>query len=244
MGVYGKVNLLLLDKSDFISPDQVEISGRRFVQLKEIIKPQPGEFLRAGITGGNVGSAELLELTDTCARLQVPHFTQPPPPPSAVELVCALPRPQTFRKVLHCALTMGVKTIHFIHTRKVEKSYWQSSMLRPEELDLEIRLALEQCGDTIYPEFKYYQRFKPFAEDILPLLVQESALAVFGHPRAEMPLPPPPEQGKILLAVGPEGGFTDYENALLAAAGLLPVTLGCRVLRTEFALAALLAKLS
>ena len=244
MGVYGKVNLLLLDQSDFIAPDRVQISGRRFAQLKDIIKPQPGDSLRAGICGGGTGAAEVLELTGSYALLRLEELTQPPPPPSAVELVCALSRPQTFRKVLHCALTMGVKTIHFIHTRKVEKSYWQSSMLRPEELDLEIRLALEQCGDTIYPEFKYYQRFKPFAEDVLPLLAQESALAVFGHPRAELPLPPPPEKGKILLAVGPEGGFTDYENTLLAAAGLLPVTLGSRVLRTEFALAALLAKLS
>ena len=237
------MNMLLLDKEDFISQELVSVSGRRFTRLKEFIHIECGKQIKSGVRNESCGSAEVIEIASDHVKLNYRPESAPPPAPP-LTLVIALQRPQTFSKVIHSAVTLGIKQIHFIHTFKVEKSYWQSSMLRPEELDLEIRLALEQCGDTIYPEFKYYQRFKPFAEDILPLLVQESALAVFGHPRAEMPLPPPPEQGKILLAVGPEGGFTDYENALLAAAGLLPVTLGCRVLRTEFALAALLAKLS
>lgn len=237
------MNLLLIDPIDFKASGRVEVSGRRFVQLRDIIKPAPGDTIRCGVVNGNVGIARVLELNSSAAVLQIAGLDAPPPPPAGVELICALPRPQTFRKVVHCALTMGVKTIHFIHARKVEKSYWQSSMLREDELDLEIRLALEQCGDTVYPEFKYYQRFKPFAEDVLPGLVKNSELAVFGDPRAEQGLPPP-VSGKTLLAIGPEGGFTDYENMLLGEAGLLPVTLGSRVLRTEFAVAALLAKLS
>ena len=47
----------------------------------------------------------------------------------------------------------------------------------------------------------------------------------------------------LVLAVGPEGGFNDFENQLLERAGLTPVSLGRRVLRTEFALAALLTRL-
>ena len=237
------MNLLLLDNSDFIAPDRVRITGRRFLQLRNTIKPVPGELLRAGISNGMVGNALLHEINDEYAELSV-VCESAPPEPSSVELVCALPRPQTFRKVIHCALTMGVKKIHFIHARKVEKSYWEASMLDPDELDLEFRLALEQCGDTIFPQLEFHKRFKIFAEDVLPQLAAEAQLALFGHPRAELKMPVPPENGKILLAVGPEGGFTDYENMLLEKAGLLAVTLGRRVLRTEFALAALLAKLN
>ena len=237
------MNLLLIDNSDFISPGMISISGRRFLQLKDIIKAQVGETIRTGVVNGNIGLSTLTAIDDEHAELQV-ELLSPPPPPSQIELVCALQRPPTFKKILHCALTMGVKKIHFIHTAKVEKSYWQSSVLRENELDHEIRLALEQCGDTVYPEFEYHTRFKPFAEDMLPALVKDSSLGIFGHPRAEMPLPPPPRQGRIIVAAGPEGGFTDYENTLLEAAGLHPVTLGARVLRSEFAVAALLAKLS
>lgn len=237
------MNLLLIDQQDFIAPGKIMISGRRFLQLRDVIKPQIGESLRTGIKNGCIGKAELLEFNEDHAILET-VLDAAPPPPSPVTLVCAMQRPLTFKKILHGALTMGVKKIHFIHAAKVEKSYWHSAVLRDTELDLEIRLALEQCGDTVYPEFEFHTRFKPFAEDVLPQLVQNSALALFGHPRATAPVPPPPENGSIILAAGPEGGFNEFENTMLENAGLLPVTLGTRVLRSEYAVTALLAKLS
>jgi 16S rRNA (uracil1498-N3)-methyltransferase len=46
------------------------------------------------------------------------------------------------------------------------------------------------------------------------------------------------------LLVGPEGGFTDDEQALAARLGILPVHLGRRVLRAETAALAALATLN
>ena len=236
------MNLLLLDNNDFITPGRVELSDRRFLQLRDIIKLEDNKTFRAGITGGNTGTATVVEFSDTKAVLDV-NLDSPPPEPSGITLICALPRPQTFHKVLHCAITMGVKNIWFIHSRKVEKSYWQASVLQDEAVDKEIRLALEQCGDTIYPQIEYRQRFKPFVEDELPGLIAGANAAIFGHPRSE--LKPESFAGKkIVLLIGPEGGFSDYEVEKLSSAGVTGVTLGSRVLRTEFAVAALLAKLS
>ena len=219
------------------------ISGRRFLQLRDVIKPQIGETIRTGIKNGNTGKSTVLEFHDDHVIMETVLDTLPPAP-SPVTLVCAMQRPLTFKKILHGALTMGVKKIHFIHAAKVEKSYWQAAVLRDAELDLEIRLALEQCGDTVYPEFEFHTRFKPFAEDVLPQLVKTSSLAVFGHPRSVTPVPVPPGNGSIILAAGPEGGFNEFENTMLEQSGLLPVTLGSRVLRSEYAVTALLAKLS
>ena len=242
MGVHGEVNLLLLNETDFFAPGLVKLSDRRFLQLRDVIGLEADKTFRAGIVGGRVGTARVTDFSDTEVTLQV-TLDREPPPGNGVTLICALPRPQTFHKVLHCALTMGVKTIYFIHSRKVEKSYWDASVLAPEAVDKEIRLALEQCGDTIYPQIEYRKRFKPFAEDELPLLVETADGAFFGHPRATAKVPSLP--GKhLILVVGPEGGFNEFENSLLESAGVMPVTLGSRVLRTEFALAALLAKLS
>ena len=158
------MNLLLLDEKDFVAPGRVEISDRRFLQLRDIIKLENGKTFRAGLRENLTGTAEVIEFTDSKAVLDVTLST-PPPPPAPVTLVCALPRPQTFHKVLHCAITMGVKDLWFIHSRKVEKSYWQASVLQDEAVDKEIRLALEQCGDTVYPKIEYRNRFKPFVED-------------------------------------------------------------------------------
>ena len=236
------MNLLLLEKNDFITPGRVKISDRRFLQLRDIIKLADGKTFRAGLRDGDTGSASVVEFCSDYAVLDV-EFSTPPPPPVPITLVCALPRPQTFHKVLHGAITMGVKKLWFIHSRKVEKSYWQSSVLQDEAVDKEIRLALEQCGDTVYPEIFYRNLFKPFAEDELPELIGNAECALFGHPRSEKR----PEEfaGKnTVLLIGPEGGFSDYEVNLLSEAGAAAVTLGQRVLRTEFAVAALLAKLS
>lgn len=235
------MNLLLLDQNDFVTPGRVEISDRRFLQLRDIIKLEKGKTFRTGVAGGKTGTAKVIDFDDRKAVLEV-ELDSPPPEAAKITLICALPRPQTFHKVLHCAITMGVKEIWFIHSRKVEKSYWQASVLQDEAVDKEIRLALEQCGDTIYPQIRYRQRFKPFVEDELPGIIARADAAIFGHPRSQ--LPPEKFSGqKVVLLIGPEGGFSDYEVEKLTEAGVTGVTLGQRVLRTEFAVAALLAKL-
>lgn len=46
-------------------------------------------------------------------------------------------------------------------------------------------------------------------------------------------LPNLPKPTSIVMAVGPEGGFTKEEVELFVAAGFMPTTLGKRILRTE-----------
>jgi len=45
----------------------------------------------------------------------------------------------------------------------------------------------------------------------------------------------------VLLAVGPEGGWNQFERDLLATHGFVGVTLGARTLRSDTAVVALLA---
>jgi RsmE family RNA methyltransferase len=45
----------------------------------------------------------------------------------------------------------------------------------------------------------------------------------------------------VLLAIGPEGGWNDFERGLLEGHGFTPVGLGSRTLRTDTACIALLA---
>ena len=157
-------------------------------------------------------------------------------------LAVALPRPPTFVKVLHCAATMGVKRFYFLTTRKAEKSYWSSPAITPPEVEETLKLALEQCGDTAMPQVEFRRNFRRFVQEELPLLAADSDLFI-GHPAAERPLPTRLERPATLL-IGPEGGFTDDEVELFTGCGAMPVTLGRRTLRTEFAVPALLAKLT
>ncbi len=243
MDLFHKVNFLLLDSADFLAPDRAVITGRRLRQLIDTIRAEPGKLCKAGVRGGDLGSAEVVSIDAAAAELRfIPE--RRPPPPLPLILVAALPRPQTFDKVLHVTAAMGVKRIFFINSFKVEKSYWQASRLAPEAVEAELALAMEQCGDTIFPEIEFRPRFRPFVEDELPELLRNRR-GFYGNPAAPFPVPhgAVTAEKPAVLAVGPEGGFTDYENSRLEAAGMTGISLGCRVLRTEFAVAALLARL-
>ena len=61
--------------------------------------------------------------------------------------------------MLHYAGTLGVKEFHFIGTFKVEKSYWDSPFLEPDFLNQEMRLALEQCVDTVPWQIHFHRFF-------------------------------------------------------------------------------------
>ena len=234
------MNLLLFEPEDFRPDGTASISGRRLRQLREVIKAAPGKLCKAGILNGGVGNAELLGIDETEARLRFEAHDVPPEPLN-VTLLCALPRPLTFVKVLHSATTCGVKKIHFFHSAKVEKSYWQSSKMAPEAIREELLLALEQCGDTVMPQLFFHRRFRSFVEDEVPELTPERALRIFGSPSAVDPVPVGAARtAPVVLAIGPEGGFNEFEEHLWADNGFKAVTLGRRILRSEFAVNAFL----
>ena len=237
------MNLLLFGPEDLSADGTARVSGRRFRQLTEVIKAVPGKICKAGILGDGVGTAELLSLDGDSAVFRF-RRTGPPPPPLEVTLLCALPRPLTFFKVIHSAVTCGVKRLCFFHSAKVEKSYWQSSRLADDAIREEVILALEQCADTVMPEITFHRRFRMFFEDELDGIVPEGSVRLFGSPSSVEPVPIGlAEREKVVLAVGPEGGFNDFEEQKLRERGFSGVTLGRRILRSEFAVNALLSLL-
>ncbi len=235
-----------------ISPDEIdpsgdfltaELSGRRFRHLLEVLKiDRRSGICKIGVLNGMTGTGECMHLDHAAGKIRLKlNLDTPPPVPPPVTLAAALPRPKTFRKVLHCAISMGVKKLWFFGAFKVDKSYWQSPMLSGESLQEEIALALEQSGDTAEPEIKFRRFFKPFAEDELPGIAAGSRLLI-AHPEGA-DICPVLAGEPVTLCVGPEGGFTDYEVDLLRKAGGEAVTLGTRILRTEVALPALLGRI-
>jgi RsmE family RNA methyltransferase len=234
------MNLLILFKTDFISPDTVSLNGPRFEHLRKILKVGQGDFVKAGLLDGMLGTGEVIELDSDNIKLRV-KLDKEPPPALPLTLVCALQRPQTMKKVLQAVIAYGVKRIYFIHSRKVEKSYWSSPLLEENALHRHIILGLEQSGDTVMPKIYFRQQFKPFVEDELENVVGDS-LGLTAHPAGKTACPS--QVGKaVTLCVGPEGGFTDYEIEMLEKHACPAVHLGERPLRTEFAVCALLGRL-
>ena len=233
------MNLILLHPDDLTADGHARVTGRRAGHIREVHRAEKGDELRVGLLGGRMGTGRVEEVSPEAIVMSV-RLMDDPPRPLPVTLLLALPRPKAFRRVLQGVTTLGVKRIALFGAYKVEKSYWQSPWLEPEPLREQLILGLEQARDTVLPRVTLHPLFKPFIEDEVPGLAGGTRRLV-AHPGGMGVCPTGAGDG-VTLAIGPEGGFTEYELGLLFGAGFEPVTLGPRILRTEQAVPALLGR--
>ena len=80
----------------------------------------------------------------------------------------------------------------------------------------------------------------------MPEIGQDYLLRVVAHPDCESSLAEvcSGEPGRILLAVGPEGGWVDYEVEMFLKQGFSCCSIGERILKVDTAVIALHARIS
>jgi len=235
------MNLILVTKNDFITESQVRLTDHRLTHILKVHRAEIGQTLKVGEVDGLLGYGKIVELSKDSVVLNVELSSQPPQP-IPLTLVIALPRPPTVKKILQGAIEMGVKKIHFIGAKRVEKSFWQSSLMTPEGLHKQNLLGLEQAVDTVLPTIEFHKYFKPFVSTVLPELLKDSQ-GFIAHPTLDSPCPHQVTE-PVTVVIGPEGGFIPYEVEALLEVGLKPVNLGPRILRVEHATFALISKLT
>jgi len=234
------MNLLLLLPDDQLDSGLWHITGRRALHVRKVLGLTSGATLRAGLLNGPLGEALLLD--DNGEQITLSFTAQRPAPVALpLTLILALPRPKMLKRILIDATSLGVKRIILLNSWKVEKSYWQTPELHAKLLQEKLLLGLEQAGDTLLPVLELQPRFKPFVEDQLPEVLAGS-LALLAHPGDHPDMPMALNQ-PVTLAIGPEGGWSDYEAALLQQSGFQCHRFGQRILRVETALPALIGRL-
>lgn len=235
------MNLILLFDDDFDSHDRVVLRGRRAEHVRGVHRAVVGESLTVGVADGRIGRGTVLRMDGEELELRV-ALDRDPPLSLPVTLILALPRPKVLNRVIAGATSLGVKRIFLINAWRVEKSYWSTPRLAPDNLRMQAILGLEQARDTRLPSIETRRLFRPFVENELPSIV-DGTRALVAHPNASDECPRALRDSVVTLAIGPEGGFIEAELASLQHVGFAPVSLGPRVLRVETAVAALLARL-
>ena len=239
------MNLLLLHESDRLDETRFQVTGRRAEHIRKVLHAAPGDILRAGLFGGRLGSAAVTGIgKDGRVELECPSFDQAPPAKNRIVPVISLPRPQSFKKTLHFIASSGIAKAFFVGSARVEKSYWKSSAMAPEAIREELFLGLEQGMDVILPELVFYPSLRDFFSREKDFL-DSCPMRLLAHPEPGAPGCPhavSPDRS-IVLAIGPEGGYTPAETAAFKAQGFECVTLGPYILRVEFALSVLCGKL-
>jgi len=236
------VNLLLLDSSE-IDGGEAILAGRRAEHLLRVLKVAVRDTVRVGVIGGKMGSGRVVAIAGETVRLAV-ALEREPVCDLHIELILALPRPIMLQRILKQATVLGVRRFHLLRSRRVEKSFFHSPVLAPDKIRALLLEGMEQAMDTWLPEVTLHHQFKPFVEDVLPTLDGQGLIA---HPGVEGTLAGCPVSGepgqRLLLAVGPEGGWSDYELDRFLDCGFSGFSMGRRILHVDTAVVGLLAQL-
>jgi RsmE family RNA methyltransferase len=236
------MNILLLSEDQLISPNRAKITGRQLAHVRDVLKASVGKTICVGLKNSFTDHAVIELISDDHAELRLLGLIKPPPPTLPCTLILGLPRPRMLQRSLQTIATMGVQKILLISTERVEKSFWQTPLLKPAAINEHLELGLEQAKATQMPSVVLCPNWREFSTQLLPTLCEQHPNKIIAHP-GDAPKACPLNSCESLIAVGPEGGFVEHEVAIFLQHGFNQVHLGERILRVETAIPVLLAKL-
>ena len=238
------MNLILLESDEIQADGTALLSGKRARHVREVLQASEGEEIRVGVVDGPMGTATVREDSKQL-HLRCVLANEIPPVPR-VDLLLAMPRPKVMNRLWSVLASLGVGRILISNAWKTERNYFDTHVLEPAHIREGLIEGLQQARDTRLPQVSVHKQFKKLVEDKLDTFGPYAARLVAHPGEGAFPsetLAALPRDARILLAIGPEGGWTPFELELLAKHEFSPVSWGPRALRTDTACAVLLGLL-
>jgi len=162
--------------------------------------------------------------------------------PYSMTLVQALPEGSKMDWIIEKAVELGATAIQPLAAQRcVVRLSAERAAKKMEHWHGIIAAAAEQCGRNRLPHLAEPADFQEWIQQ------QNLHARILLSPRAEQSLSDwarhhPPQA--VAMLIGPEGGFTEQEENAASRHGVLTLSIGSRVLRTETAGLAALAALN
>jgi len=250
------MNIILFSSKELQenSGSSVTLDDYRAEHIVKVLRAEVGDTLRAGQIDGGRGFARIEGIKKkypfkVCLTVEIDEADVEEEP--IIDMAIALPRPIMLRRILSQATALGVGQFFFINANRVEKSFWDSNLLNRDEYYNHLLAGLEQSVTTRLPHVKFHRRFKLFTEEFLPAILSQYSHIIVADPRGQSTFQTvllgndtsePPcveEKAKVLLCIGPEGGWVDYELQKFEDLGFSICTIGERILKVDTAIVAL-----
>lgn len=246
------MNVVLVERGELDAAGAVWLTDERARHLRTVLHATIGQVIRIGLVDGPLGVGAVMSIDDSGVRLSC-EFDADIPAPPPVDLLLAVPRPKVLNRLWPQLAAIGVGSIILTNAERVERPYFDTHVLEPATWRPLLLEGLQQARDTRLPHVSVHRRFRPLIEDQLDSLstagvrlvadpssrlsVREAiseARFISRRPREEA------RADRVLLAVGPEGGWNRFELDLLGFHGFVTVSMGPRTLRSDTACLALL----
>ncbi len=221
--------------------------GKRFARdderirhVIEILRRKEGGDFDAGVINGKCGKAVLTRIEEEFVELEFDLNREEPPLPP-IDLIVGLSRPQTNRKILQEATSVGVRRLFFVVTERGEPSYARSKLWTTGEWKRHILSGAAQAFTSRIPLVTFGVGLE---EAIGQLGDGGNKVALDNYEAKQHVADLSFTKQSVVIAVGSERGWTEAERDLLRREHFKLAHLGRRPLRTETAALAGLAILN
>jgi 16S rRNA (uracil1498-N3)-methyltransferase len=218
----------------------VELPAEEAEHLSRVLRLRTGTEVQVFDGRGHeyVGRVELIERARVVVAVAGELPDRGTEPRVRLVLAQALLKADAMDDVVRDAVMLGVSRIVPLETERCEMPAKRVRASGRVARWRRIAVAsAKQCGRSVVPEVVEPRRLDECLrefEGTARYLLAEPALAPAGTSSVRWPAADAPPASALLI-VGPEGGWTEEEAAVAAAAGCQPVTLGARTLRADAA---------
>lgn len=223
------MNRFLIFQNEKLSANTYKIfDPERLKHLKAVLKAKVGDTLKVSLIGEGIGKAYIKELAPKSLTLSLEQME--PLNHAPYDLIVAVSRPPTLKKILEHATTLGVGRFDFFKADLSEKSYLDAKLFKEQNYLKHLKYGISQ--GAIYhhlPEIELHKNIlNDWKKREQKFILSPQSTTSFLTQKLDF-------KKRITLAIGPERGWTKDELAKFKDLGFISIGISPAILRVETA---------
>jgi 16S rRNA (uracil1498-N3)-methyltransferase len=226
----------------FINPSEVKkispvIRGNDALHIRKVLRLTAGERIVLLDGQGNEYESVIEEVFDDCIHVNILKQNQSQTEsPIHIIVMQAFLKEKKMDTLVRSLTEIGISTwMPVFSEHSIPRPDEKRQFLRIERWKEIVKESIKQCRRTIAPEIlapaSFHQAIQNDMDADLKIIFYENAVLSFKESMdIEMKKP-----FKIIILLGPEGGFSRKEIDHATSSGFISLTLGPRILRAETA---------
>jgi RsmE family RNA methyltransferase len=233
-----QMNLILFEERELGRP--LPRRDERTLHLLKTLRKKTGDTFDAGILGGQRGTGTIEKINLDGSLSYALRLFEDAPRRFPLRMAVGFPRPIQLRRLLRDLSSLGVSGVDLIGTDLGDKNYRDTNLLKDGGARSALIEGAAQSRDTTIPDLAVWPRLedwlgeRPWEPGGRPRSLVFLAAADNVRPEGSLARISSMRR-KVVLAIGPERGWSDRERELLEKGGFLRLSMGERALRTETA---------
>jgi 16S rRNA (uracil1498-N3)-methyltransferase len=225
------------------------VRGDTAEHLRRVLRAAPGQVYELS-DGETVRLGRIQSVARDAVEFSLQERVPALVPRLRVSLGLAIVKFDRFEWALEKATELGVSDITPLIAERSERALVTAAVKRAARWQKILIEAAQQSRRLGVPELFAAEELPEFLREYSGLRAHDAALLFLTEDRGVEGLRealeeyPRAKTSQAVISIGPEGGWTEQENAAATAAGFVAASLGSLILRTETAVAAAIASIN